>query len=217
VSFVGKDQVSTAGTSNNPQVTIPPADPVVPGGPNGLMANDRLILVGSYAVAGASPDTPAGWTPVSSRIATGLESFAWTKQATAEDAGAVVSTHLSAAAKSTLTVAAYRGVAATDGIAAFASATDGGTTGHTSPTVAAPDGGWVVQLWTDKSPGTTSWTAPSGVTTRSTAFGAGTGRTSGLLADSGGPVSAGSYGGLVATTDATSGRAINWTFALQPD
>ena len=208
LSFVGKNQSSPAATSKTPAVTVPA----------GVQANDQLILFGSYAITGTTaitPATPAGWTLASSRVANGLESYVWTKTATGTESGATVTTTLPSALKSTLSVADYRGVATSGGIAAIASTTDSGTT-HTSPTVAAPAGAWVVQLWSDKSSATTAWTAPGGVTVRGTSYGASTGRTSALLADSGAPVSAGNYGGQVATTDASSGRAIAWTIALKP-
>ena len=115
-----------------------------------------------------------------------------------------------------MTIAAYRGVATgSGGIAAIASSTDAATTQHTSPAVTAPDGSWVVQVWNDKAPAETTWTAPGGVTTRGTSYGAGSGRTSALLVDSNGPVT-GTKGGALATTSANSGRAITWTIALKP-
>ena len=139
----------------------------------------------------------------------------WTRRAVAGDAGSLVATSTGLSVKSTLTLAAYRGVASTNGIAAFANTVSSGTA-HPSPTVTAPANGWLVQVWTDKSSGTTLWTPPAGVTVRGTSFGSANGRTSALLADSGGPVAAGPQGGGVATTDASSGRAIAWTLALTP-
>ena len=202
VSFVGENQ--NAVNSMNPGVTVPAS----------VQAGDQLVLIGSYGVGGSSPVTPSGWTMVDTRAAQGLDGFVWTRRATAGDAGSTVSTQLTALKKSSLTLTAYRGVAATGSIAAIASSTDGGETQHTSPTVTAPDGAWVIQVWTDKSSTTTSWTAPGGVTVRDTAYGAGGGRVSALLTDSDGPVAAGTVGGQTAQTDAPSGRAIAWTIAL---
>ena len=73
-----------------------------------------------------------------------------------------------------------------------------------------------MQYWSDKNSSTTLWTAPGGVIERGTSYGTGSGRTSALLADSGAPVAAGTYGGDIATTDFASGRGIAWTFALKP-
>lgn len=207
LAFVGQSQ--TSALSAGPTVAVPA----------GVQAGDRLVLVGSYALSGTasvSPTPPAGWELVSSRVANGLESHVWTRPAMAGDAGSAVRTALSASAKSTLSLMAYRGAAPAGAIAAIGSAVDGASTQHMSPSVTAPAGAWVVQVWTDKSSGTTAWTAPVGPTVRGTSYGAGTGRTSALLSDSGGPVSSGPQGGQVATTDASSGRAIAWTIALQP-
>jgi hypothetical protein len=200
----------TLSTSNS-QVTIPAT--VQPG--------DTLVLLGSYAFGStttpANPTTPAGWTPAAPMVTnSALQSAVWTKVAVAGDAGTTVSTPLANSSRSTLELAAYQGVAATGGIAAIASSQDVSTAAHTSPTVTAPAGDWVVQFWSDKSSGTTLWTPPSGVTERGTSYGSGTGRTSGLLADSGAPVAAGTYGGDTATTDVVSGRGIAWTLVLHP-
>jgi PKD domain/Malectin domain len=204
ISFVGERQVTVK--SKTPQVTIP-----------SVAVGDQLVLIASYAISGAQPSKPAGWTLASSRITSAVESYAWTKKAVAGDSGRSVSTPLaSVAANSTLTLAAYHNVAATGGVAAISSTTDAGIASHTSPSVTAPAGGLVVQLWTDKSSTTTLWTPPSGVTTRGTSYGTGSGRTSGLLVDSVGPVMGGPAGGGTATTNATSGRAVNWTVALKP-
>jgi hypothetical protein len=127
-----------------------------------------------------------------------------------------VSTPIASSVASTLTLAAYRGVATGGGgIAAIANSTDTARTDHISPVVSADDGSWVVQVWTDKAPAGTTWTAPGGVTTRGTSYGAGAGRTSALLTDSDGPVN-GTKGGTLATSSANSGRAITWTIALKP-
>ena len=202
---------NTTASTTNSQVSIPA----------NVESGDQLVLIGSYAYASAgspaNPTTPAGWTQVGTTATnSALQSAVWTKVATAGDAGTTVATPLAASSRSTMTVAAYQGVAATDGIAAIASSQDVSKTDHTSPTVTAPAGDWVVQFWTDKNSGTTAWTAPGGVTQRDVSYGSGTGRTSALLVDSGGPVTAGTHGGATATTNVASGRGISWTFVLHP-
>ncbi len=118
--------------------------------------------------------------------------------------------------KSSLSVMAYRGVDATGGIADVQGSGDSNTATHVSPAATAPEGGWVVQVWTDKSSGTTSWTPPSGATVRGTVFGAqGGGQASALLVDSGAAVSAGSFGNQTATTNVASGKGIAWTLTLK--
>jgi hypothetical protein len=77
---------------------------------------------------------------------------------------------------------------------------------------------WVVSYWTDKSTtAPTFWTSPGDTTVRETQLGANTGSLSGLLADSGAPVAAGSYGGKTATvSSADSTRGLSWTVSLTP-
>jgi hypothetical protein len=208
VSFVDQAESSPAAAGTSTSVTVPA----------GVQVDDQLLLVGDYAITGttsATPTAPAGWTLVTSQVANGLESYVWTRRAAVGDSGSVVATSTGLSVKSTLTLAAYRGVASSNGIAAFANTVSSGTS-HPSPTVTAPANGWLVQVWTDKSSGTTVWTPPAGVTVRGTSYGSANGRTSALLVDSGGPVAAGVQGGGVATTDASSGRAIAWTLALTP-
>ena len=75
----------------------------------------------------------------------------------------------------------------------------------------------MVSYWSDKSANTTAWTAPAGVAERDqVAADPGAYRFSELTADSGGPVPAGTYGGLTATTNATSDKAVMWTIVLKP-
>jgi hypothetical protein len=117
--------------------------------------------------------------------------------------------------KGVLELAVYSGVS-TGSPPVATGGGDSAQTAHATPTVSAPAGAMVVSLWSDKSETTTGWTAPAGVQQRDSAFGTGGGRYCGLLADSGGPVPAGSYGGLVATTNAASSHAAMWTVALAP-
>ncbi len=203
VSFVGRDQ--TSGNTTAPRVRIPA----------GVQVGDQLLLFGTYGVRGGAPAAPAGWTRLNTVANGTLEGVVWGKRAVAGDAGSTVSTP-TPLMKSSLSVAAYRGVASTGGIAEVKSAGDSDTATHVSPSATAPAGGRVVQVWTDKSSGTTSWTPPSGVTVRGTVFGAkGGGRASALLVDSGAPVSAGSSGSQTARTNAVSGKGIAWTLTLK--
>jgi PKD repeat protein len=204
IGFVG-DATSSASTSTA-RLRVP----------TDVQAGDQLILIGSYAATGAKPSTPAGWALTSTRLNGPLESYLWTRRATATDAGATLTTATSSVIKSTLLLAAYRNVAATDGLADIASSTDSSTSHHTSPAVTAPTDGWVIQAWTDKSSGTTTWTPPTDVTTRASTFGTGGGRTTGLLTDSGTAVPAGPNGNKTAVTNSVSGRAVTWTLALKP-
>lgn len=198
-----------ASSSSTGNLTTPRAN--VPGG---VQAGDQLVLVGSYQDGGTVAD-PAGWTRVASEAQRGMSSVVWTRTATAADAGTAVTTPASARLKYALVVTAYDGVDTTAPIAAVAAATARGTTQHRSPVAQAPAGAWVLQAWTDKSSSTTDWTAPAATTVRQEVIGSGSGRITGLVADSGGPVPAGQVGGQVATTDSAS-NDISWTVVLAP-
>jgi hypothetical protein len=87
--------------------------------------------------------------------------------------------------------------------------------GHTTPTVAAAAGDWALSYWADKTSATTGFTLPAGVASRKAACGTSTGHVCSVLADSDGPVPAGTYGGLTATADSSSGNATMWTILLR--
>ena len=80
--------------------------------------------------------------------------------------------------------------------------------------VNVPIGSWVVSYWSDKSGTTTAWTPDASVTTRLGACGADGGRICSALADCGGPLPAGAYGNIAATTNAASDTATMWSFVL---
>jgi hypothetical protein len=143
-----------------------------------------------------------------------ISSSAWVKRLAAGDPGSTVKVTAPSASKATLSLVTYDGVAAS-AVDSFAVAGDAGGTSHTTPSVTAGAGDWVASWWTDKSTAVSAWTAPAAVTKRNDGYDSGTsGRYSEMVGDSGGPVSAGSYGGLTATTDTSSDKAIMWTIAL---
>jgi hypothetical protein len=155
-----------------------------------------------------------GWTQLDTFTNGSTTSTAWVKTLATGDPGKQVRFTAATAHKAVLDVAVYSGVAAATPVNARVG--DAGRIAHTTPTVTAPAGSWVLSMWTDKSETTTSWTAPASVTTRDTALGTGSGRFSALIADSGGPVAAGSNGGLTASTNAASSYADLWTVVLAP-
>jgi 3-phytase len=141
-----------------------------------------------------------------------MRTLVWSKVAAAGDAGSRVDIPLSATTKSTLHVAAYRGV---DGPLTVVSKAETTTsTVRRTPTASAPADAWVASFWASKSPSTTTWTPPGTVTPRASAYNTGSGRIASLLADSGGPVAAGSHGNLAATSDGSSSAATTWTVVL---
>ncbi len=202
VSYVGTAR-SAAGAQTSKSVTVPAATNV----------DDTMVLVLTASGTWSSPG--AGWTQVSTLNNVSIFSTMWVKRVTGADTGSNITVTTSAAAKASLTLGVYRGVSSANPVSAFARVGDAGGTTHTTPTVSASTGDVVASFWTDKSTAVANWTAPGSVTKRSDTYDSGTsGRYSVLYADSGSPVGAGTYGGLTATTDTASDKAIMWTVAL---
>jgi myo-inositol-hexaphosphate 3-phosphohydrolase len=181
--------------------------------PSSVQAGDRLVLVLSIAAATRQVSSPGGWTAEGDRTARTMRTLVWSKVATAGDAGSRVDIPLDGSTKSTVQVAAYRGVDPGPLVVASSALTTTATARRT-PTVTAPADSWVVSYWASKSAATTKWTAPAAVTARSQAVNTGTGRIASLLADSGAAVPAGTYGNLAATSDASSTAATTWSVVL---
>jgi PKD repeat protein len=209
VSFVGQATRNVNSTAFNVPV------------PSAVQAGDALLLFVSQGNTTALTGPGAGWTQIG-RVVDGEVTTVWRKVATAGDAGSTVSLSSGATyVKVAMTLAAYRGTDTTDPVASITGAPEpGSSTAHTTPTTAnTTDGALRVSYWSDKNSATTAWTPPAGETTRAVTIGAGGGRVSGLLTDSGEQLTAGtpaSTGGLVATTDAASSTATMWTLLLRP-
>lgn len=203
VGFVGTAH-SSDGSSRGKEVKVPA----------GAESGDTLLLFGTVAsdATASDPTGVSGWTQVGTFTNHSITSKVWIKTAEAGDAGATVRVNYNRYRKGVLSVAAYSGVDVGD--LAMAHAGDSRTTEHTTPNVDAGAGDWVLSYWADKSAGVTAWSAPDGVAVRDQFVGRGGGRYSMLLADSGGAVDAGQYGGLTATNDTASGKAIMWTVGL---
>ncbi|WP_021599638.1 PKD domain-containing protein [Actinomadura welshii] len=212
---VAPNQVNIAyrgGAGGNANVTTAYADV-----PPAVQPGDGMIMVLTYNSGSASMTTPpAGWTQVDTQTAGSATSILWKRVAQAGDAGSRVNIQLSDYTKADIRLLAYSGTDPTDPVAAVAKGTDpGSVTEHTSPNApVAAAGMWAITYWGDKSSSTTSWTAPSGVETRGTGIGSGSGRITSLIVDSNGTVPTGTYGNKTATTDAAS-RAAMWTVLLQ--
>jgi len=207
ISFVGAAH-SAAGSSTSKSVTIPSSASI----------GDTMVLVMTSATSNTWTGPGSGWTQAGTTLTNAtIASSVWTRQVAAGDPGSKVTFTSPTNAKAVVSLAVYDGVSDSHPIDVMAGSADAGGTSHTTPSVAATAGDWVASWWTDKSAAVSAWTAPSGVTQRDASYDTGTsGRFSSLVADSGGPVAAGSYGGLTATTDTSSDKAIMWTIALQP-
>jgi hypothetical protein len=200
---------SSQGNVSTPNTVVPAA----------TSAGDRLVLVLSLNDATRVPGTPTsgvtGWTLVDSATSGTMQTFVYTKVAAAGDGGKTVRFSMDAAAKYTLTAAAYRG----DMVApAFVKSSETVfRSGHSTPTVEAGAGDWALSYWADKSSTTTAFTLPGEVTQRQAICGSNAGRICSVLADSGGPVAAGTYGNLLATADGASSNATTWTILIRQD
>jgi PKD repeat protein len=186
--------------------------------PAAAQAGDTMVLFWTQATTAgwAGPTGLTGWTQADSLTNASITTTVWTRTVAAGDAGGNVRFDSGVASKGALTLAVYRGVDTAHPVQALAHRGDTTTASHTTASVSAEPGDWVVSYWADKSEVTTAWTAPDGVSTRDTAFDTGTGRYDSLLVDTGDAVLGGSYGGLTATTDGTSGRTDMFTIALNP-
>lgn len=205
VSFVAATH-GPPGSVKTQQVTVPAS----------VSAGDTMLLffTRTNTIDWSGPAGVTGWTQLDTFDNGSTTSTVWEKTASSSDARATVRFTSPTYSKGVLELAVYRG--ATSAAPVLAHSSDSSRSTHTTPTISAPAGATVASLWSDKSGSTTSWTAPAGVTTRDTAIGTGGGRYSALLADSGGPVSGGNYGGITATTNAASTHADMWTVALSP-
>ena len=200
--------VAQAGSNANTtthQVTIPAA----------VRAGDGLVAFFASNTL-ASITGPTGWQSLGQVNANGSLTQAWRRVATASDAGSAVSVRVASVSKANLVIAAYRGTSTANPVAAVQSAAPTvRETSHVTPSAAvASSASWAVSYWSHKDSATTELTAPSGVTTRATGSQSGSGRVTGLLADSAGPIPSGSYGGLTATAAAASSSASMWTVVL---
>ena len=208
VSFVAVN--STSATSASPSVAVP----------NGVQPGDALLLVATVNrsdVTAGPPSGPGAWQNVGNVADADMLTTVWSRVAGPSDAGATIAVPLSASGKVDLQLLAYRGTHTTNPVvSAVFRAEPASTSAHTTPTATAPDAAWVVSYWADKSSATTSWGTPAGVAQRSSTIGSGSGRITSLTVDSGGPVAAGTVGGLTATASAASGKATMITIVLAP-
>jgi PKD repeat protein len=207
ISYVGASH-SLAGSRTTKSVAVPLTAQV----------GDTMVLVFTWSKGVTWTGPGAGWTQLGSTVTNvRVQSAAWVRAVAASDPGSSVTLTTPTASKAVLSLALYRGVDAANPVDAFAAVGDAGGTSHATPAVTVAAGDWVASWWTDKSTAVTAWTPPAGVTERDDVYDTGTSaRYSAMVADSGGPVAAGSYGGLTATTDTASDKAVMWTIALKP-
>ena len=206
LSFVAA--ANSAGNRTNHAVTLPA----------GIQAGDTLVLFMTVNSLSGTLGSPSGWNLLQSKDGSATRGRAWTKQATAGDAGATVTVAGTEIIKDAMSVAAYRSNGGTSAVTASAS-TAGTTTAtsFTAPSVAvAQPGSWLVNSWSEKSSTASTWTAPASSTARTSAVGTGGGKVSSLLADSNAAVPTGTAAGRTATTSVVGGASQLFSVVVSP-
>jgi PKD repeat protein len=206
LSYVGS--ASTAGNRTAHTVVVPA----------GVKVGDTLVLALTTNNTTATVANPAGWTLLQSTEGNGIRGRLWTKQATATDAGSTARVTTSATAKSVISVAAYHSSDGVSSVSASAGATSAtSSTNHTAPSVNVSDeNSWLVNVYTEKSSVTSVWTAPASSTQRTASAATGSGKISGILADSAGPVATGAAAGRTATTNVAVSRDVRYSLVVSP-
>jgi PKD repeat protein len=204
IAFVA--QSNTNGNATSETLTVP----------GNVSAGNALVLVATGATGGPLT-APAGWTQIgTSSAGTAVTTTAWSRVATATDAGTNVSVGFGAIVHGTVQLLAYSGTNATTPVVASPSkATQITGTSYATPTTNVPaNGDVVISVWSAKSSAVTGWTTPAGQTVRSVANGSGGGRVNSVATDA--VANAGPAGGLTATTTGSAGAFAAWTIVLGP-
>ncbi len=206
ITFVG--QASANANTSTHRVTVPAA----------VRAGDGLLLMLGINTNATIGTPTGGWQQLGTVTMSGATTRVWRKVAGASDAGSQVQVGVSSISKGNLVVLGYRGTSTTDPVAAFSGLSDTPPrAAHPSPVISTSPGQWVVSHWTHKDSTTQLLAPPSGVTVRANGTQTGSGTVKGLVADSGGPITSSSYGGLTATAAGTASAASVWSIALAPN
>ncbi|HSS68593.1 MAG TPA: PKD domain-containing protein, partial [Nocardioidaceae bacterium] len=205
VNFVAS--ATNQGNVTTPNATIPAAAAV----------GDRLIMILTLNANNrvmSDPTGVTGWTVLGTETTSGMASRIYTKVVAAGDAGKKVTVPIDVASKYTMTITEYSGVR--NVIPQVTGAVETvNQMPHTSATVSALPGAWIVTYWSDKATSTTGFALPSAVTSRAAVCSTGTSHICSNMADSGGAAPTGTYAGLIATADSASANAAMWTVVLR--
>lgn len=159
-------------------------------------------------------DSPEGWDFVGAATGGGVSGGTWTRRATAEDAGSLVTVRADRVSKGDTTVVAYRGLGGRRAtVLAHAGAVERRTTTeHTSAPVQVPAaGGWLVTYWASKASTQSTWDSVGGQARRTDSAGVGGGRITAVLTDSDGALPSGPAGELAGTTSARVARVLTFS------
>jgi PKD repeat protein len=208
ISFIGQASANANATAH--RVTVPAA--TQPG--DGMI----LAFTANTSATVTAPRGLTGWRELGVQTNGSMSTRMWTRVAAAGSAGLSVSVTTSAISKGNMVLAVYRGTSSIDAVASVASARETvSRTAHTTPAVTVgSDRAWTVWYWAHKDAATTAFVPPAGVTVRANGTQTGSGRVTGLFADSNAAVGVGSIAGKTATAAAASVTATMWTIVLQP-
>jgi hypothetical protein len=169
----------------------------------------------------ATVSNPAGhtvWTLLRTETNGSTATRVWTRVATAGNSGTAITIATSATAKGNLALSVYRGTSTANPVASFDGALETvSRTTHTTPAIAVDnDRSWVVWYWAHEDATTTALVPPADVTVRASGSQTGSGRVTGLLADSNGPAGVGTAAGRTATAASATSNATMWSIVLAP-
>lgn len=184
--------------------------------PAEVQAGDLMVLLATTNNTTGAVTGPTGWTLVNSGVSTGTDtsSLLWSKVATGADAGTTVTITNSVTSKMAFQLSAYANAGSITAQAVAFDTVNRAT--HTTPIVpVATAGSALVSYWADKSAATTTWAMPAAAQLRHLSVGAGSGRVTAALADTG-SLAAGTAGGLTATADSSTARGVTWSVVIAP-
>ena len=207
LSYVGSASTAASRTSHTVQI------------PSNVQAGDTLVVFLTVNSLSGTLSGPSGWTVLQNKNGSVTRGRAWTKRATATDAGANVTATTSTALKDTMTVAAYRSTGGNSSVTASAQTAGATTTAtsHSSPTVAvAQAGSWLVNSWSERSSTAQTWTPPANATSRRAPATTSTNKISSLVADSNGPVATGTAAARVARSSRAVANTQKFSVVISP-
>ena len=184
--------------------------------PASVQAGDVMVLITTLNRTDTTVTGPDGWTLLdsASNATASSQTFAWTKRATAGDAGTTVNVTNSVRAKTSMQLLAYSGA---DTVSAHQLEFDTTSSDQrTTPTVpVTTPGSASISYWADKSNDSGAWALPGGVTERDQSAGSGNGTITAAIADTTG-LGTGPAGGYTATSDSANRRGITWSIVVSP-
>lgn len=206
--------IEFVGTAANPGTATATAHSVTI--PSSVQPGDLMVAILAANAGSVDFIVPAGWETRATEGTSAASAVLISKVAATGDADSQLVVRTGSLVRGSLTFSAYRNATADAASFAMRGETSASAT-HVTPEVNAPVGAWVVSYWSDKTAATTAWTLPDGLERRQHGAGTGAGRLSWQLADTNGPVSAGTVGGVSATSNASTVHAIMATIALTPN